>query len=88
MPGLGLGHDSRSSYHESKTKVNGTINIHDTIVATGNGGSTQQLKDALPKVRSLPNSASVDEVVDALKITGGVIIRDAVSHGDIDIIES
>ena len=45
------------------------------------------MKEALLKVRSLPSSASVDEFVEAPKITRGFIIRDVVSHEEVDKIE-
>ena len=88
MPGLGLKHESHPSYYESKTEIPNTERLIDANGARGDGRLKQESTNALPKVRALPNTASVAEVVEALKITGGVIIRDAVSHEDIDIIES
>ena len=45
-------------------------------------------KEHLPLVQSLLNTTSVEEIVDALKVSGGVVIRNAVSHEDLDVIES
>ena len=88
MPGLNLGHESPSSYHESKLKSSDAKGLTGTNGTIHESGSCLHAKESLPEVRSLPSSASVAEVVEALKITGGVIIRDAISHDDIDKIES
>ena len=51
---LGLAHTNPTSYHPSK-------------VAT-NGAAVKQSRESLPKVQALPNTASVEEVVEALKV--------------------
>ncbi|KAK8257509.1 phytanoyl-dioxygenase family protein [Phyllosticta capitalensis] len=76
MAALGLAHGAPTSYHPSKS--NGV---------TSNGHSNGINKESLPKVRVLPNTASVEEVVDALKVAGGVVIKNAVAHEDLDVIE-
>jgi len=35
----------------------------------------------------LPNTASIDEIVASIAVAGGCIIKNAVSHEDIDVIE-
>ncbi|KXT06100.1 hypothetical protein AC578_1302 [Pseudocercospora eumusae] len=74
-PGLGLAHTDPTSYHPSKQQTNGTTN-----------GRTS--KANLPKVAILDNTSSVDEVVEALKIAGGCVIKNAVAHEDLDTIQS
>lgn len=76
MGAFGLGHDSPSSYHSSKI---------DGEISTSIGKTA---RESLPEVRILPNTCSVDEVVDALKVCGGVVIKNAVAHEDVDRIES
>lgn len=44
-------------------------------------------KRQLPEVQSLPNTASIDEVVSAIKIAGGCVIKNAVSTDVLDKIE-
>jgi hypothetical protein len=47
------------------------------------------VKAALPKVTSLDaKTATVEDIVEAMKVAGGVIIRNAVSHEALDQIES
>jgi len=55
-PGLGLAHTDPTSYHPSKA-VNGT-GCH----------NVQTAKETLPKVPVLSNTASVEEVVEAMKV--------------------
>ncbi|EME89570.1 uncharacterized protein MYCFIDRAFT_128824 [Pseudocercospora fijiensis CIRAD86] len=74
-PGLGLAHTDPTSYHPSKQQTNGTANGHAT-------------KADLPKVAILDNTSSVDEVVEALKIAGGCVIKNAVPHEDLDTIQN
>jgi ectoine hydroxylase-related dioxygenase (phytanoyl-CoA dioxygenase family) len=50
-------------------------------------GDANGLKRAL-LTKALPNTASIDEVVEQLKVNGGVIIKQAVALEDLDIIES
>ena len=66
MPALGLQHTNPSSYHPSKT-TNGEQNGSHGH-ATGANGEAKQTKESLPKVRVLPNTASVEEVVEAMKV--------------------
>ncbi|KAI9731230.1 MAG: hypothetical protein M1834_005423 [Cirrosporium novae-zelandiae] len=75
MATLGLAHGSPTSYHPKEMTIN-----------DAKSGGTEALED-LPQVRALPNNVPVDEVVDALKVTGGVIIRNLVSHEHLDQIE-
>lgn len=79
-PQLGLAHDSKSSFHSSKGS---------SIPPTQTKGEAEKIKATLPKVLSLDaKKCSVDEIVEAMKVTGGVIIRNAVSHDALDLIES
>lgn len=78
-PQLGLGHTSPSSYHPSKGE---------SIPPTRTPAEAEAIKATLPKVISLDaNTATVDEIVEAMKIAGGLVIRNAVSHEALDQIE-
>lgn len=50
-------------------------------------GDVNGLKKAL-RTKSLPNTVSIDAIVEQLKVNGGVIIKQAVTLEDLDIIES
>jgi hypothetical protein len=77
---LGLAHDSASSYHPSKGE---------SIAPTRTAEEAAAMKAALPKVISLDaKTVTVDEVVEAMKVAGGLVIRNAVSHEALDQIES
>jgi hypothetical protein len=79
-PRLGLGHDSASSFHASKGY---------SIPPTKTKEEIEMAKATLPKVLALDSkTCAVEEIVDAMKVTGGVIIRNAVSHDALDLIES
>lgn len=79
-PQLGLGHTSPSSYHPSKGE---------SIPATRTAAEAEALKAMLPKVISLDaQTATVDQIVEAMKVAGGLVIRNAVSHEALDKIES
>ncbi|PMD50301.1 uncharacterized protein K444DRAFT_637688 [Hyaloscypha bicolor E] len=79
-PRLGLGHDSASSFHASKGY---------SIPPTKTKEEIEMAKATLPKVLALDSkTCTVEEIVDAMKVTGGVIIRNAVSHDALDLIES
>lgn len=79
-PKLGLGHDSPSSFHTSKRASSSPAKTKD---------EAEKIKATLPKVVSLDaKTCTVDEIVDALKVAGGLIIRNAVSHEALDQIES
>jgi len=79
-PQLGLAHTSPSSYHPIKGE---------SIPPTRTAAETEALKATLPKVISLDaKTATVEEVVEAMKVAGGLVIRNAVSHEALDLIES
>jgi hypothetical protein len=79
-PQLGLGHTSASSYHPSKGE---------SIPATRTAAEAEALKATLPKVISLDaKTATIDQIVEAMKVAGGLVIRNAVSHEALDQIES
>ena len=79
-PQLGLGHTSVSSYHPSKGE---------SIPPTRTAAEAEALKATLPKVISLDaKTATVDQIVAAMKIAGGLVIRNAVSNEALDQIES
>jgi hypothetical protein len=79
-PQLGLGHTSASSYHPSKGE---------SVPPTRTAAEAEALKTALPKVISLDaKTATVDQIVATMKIAGGLVIRNAVSHEALDQIES
>jgi hypothetical protein len=79
-PRLGLSHDSASSFHTSKGP---------STPPTNTKKEAEVVKATLPKVVSLDaETCTVDEIVEAMKVTGGVIIRNAVSHDALDQIES
>ena len=98
MPALGLAHNSPSSYFNDHVHLN--LSVENVLVAKAekyhsnnhidsrksNPHSSQ--REHLPLVQSLPSTTSVKEIVEALKISGGVVIRNAVSHEDLDVIES
>jgi hypothetical protein len=80
-PKLGLMHDSASSYHPSKPTEPVGISKTDEEAAA--------LKATLPTVVALDaNTCTVDEIVEQMKIAGGLIIRNAVAHDKLDLIES
>ena len=87
MPGLGLAHHSPSSYYNRQKTLN-PLTERNGNTRNGCIDPHSTRKEYLPRVQSLPSTADVSEVVDALKISGGVVIRNAVSHEDIDVIES
>ena len=87
MPGLGLAHHAPSSYRNAE-KVSNALKESNGNALHGKVDPHSTRKGNLPKVLSLPSTADVDEVVNALMISGGVVIRNAVSHEDVDIIES
>lgn len=77
--GLGLGHDSPSSYHPSKAEPTPPTTPEET----------EKVKASLPKVVSLDAAtATIEEIVEALKVAGGLVIRNAVSYEALDQIES
>ncbi len=79
-PKLGLGHDSVSSFHPSKGA---------SLTPTRTKEEAENVKASLPKVVALDaNTCTVDEIVEAMKVAGGLIIRNAVSHEALDLIES
>ena len=79
-PRLGLSHDSASSFHTSKGS---------STPPPKTKKEAEAVKATLPKVVSLDaETCTVDEIVEAMKVTGGVIIRNAVSHDALDQIES
>jgi hypothetical protein len=79
-PRHGLGHDSTSSFHPSKGY---------SIPPTKTKEEIEMARATLPKVLALDSkTCTVEEIVDAMKVTGGVIIRNAVSHDTLDLIES
>jgi hypothetical protein len=79
-PQLGLGHTSASSYHPLKGE---------SVPPMRTAAEAEALKAALPKVISLDaKTATVDQIVAAMKIAGGLVIRNAVSHEALDKIES
>jgi hypothetical protein len=79
-PQLGLGHTSASSYHPSKGE---------SMPATRTAAEAEALKATLPKAISLDsNTATIDQIVEAMKVAGGLVIRNAVSHEALDQIES
>ena len=80
---LGLvGYDSVSSFHPSKkTSI--------PIAPTKTKEEAEKVKKTLPKVVALDaKTATVDEIVEIMKVAGGLIIRNAVSHEALDLIES
>jgi len=79
-PRLGLGHDSPSSFHRSKEP---------STPPTKTKEEAEKVKATLPKVVSLDaKTCTVNEIVEAMKVAGGVIIRNAVPHDALDLIES
>jgi hypothetical protein len=79
-PQLGLGHESASSLYPSEGN---------SIASTKNQEEEDKIKANLPKVVALDaNTCTVDEIVEIMKVAGGLIIRNAVSHEALDIIES
>ena len=79
-PQLGLGHSSVSSYHPSKGE---------SVPVTRTAAEAKALKAALPKVLSMDaKTATIDQIVAAMKLAGGLVIRNAVSHEALDQIES
>ena len=95
MLGLGLAHESPSNHYmnlklgaENLPNEKSVKSSSSNHIANGHGNPHSCRKEDLPFVRSLPNTAGVEEVVDALKVSGGVVIRNAVSNQDIDVIES
>lgn len=49
--------------------------------------ATPAAKKQLPEIKTFPNTASIDEIVAALKIAGGCIIKNAVSTEALSKIE-
>jgi hypothetical protein len=79
-PRLGLSHESASNFYASKGS---------SVPPTKTKEEAEKVKATLPKVLALDaKTCTVDEVVNAMKMTGGVIIRNAVSHDALDLIES
>lgn len=79
-PRLGLGHDSPSSFHSTKNP---------SIPPTKTKEEAEKVKATLPKVIALDaNTCTVDEIVEVMKVAGGLIIRNAVSLEALDLIES
>jgi len=72
-PRRGLGHDSPSSFHASKGP---------SIAPPETQEEAEKVKKTLPKVVALDaktcTTSTVDEVVEAMKVAGGLIIRNAV----------
>jgi hypothetical protein len=78
---LGLGHDSPSSFHVSKEMP--------SIAPTKIQEEAEKVKKTLPKVVALDaNTCTVDEIVEVMKVAGGLIIRNAVPLEALDLIES
>ena len=79
-PRLGLGHDSPSSLHASKGP---------SLAPTKTKEEAEKIKKTLPKVIALDaNTCTVDEIVEVMKVAGGLIIRNAVPLEALDLIES
>jgi len=77
---LGLGHDSVSSFHASKRA---------SIPPAKTKEEAAKVKATLPKVVALDaNTCTVDEIVEIMKVAGGLIIRNAVPLEALDLIES
>lgn len=56
---------------------------------TRTAAEAEALKATLPKVISLDaKTATVDQIVEAMKVAGGLVIRNAVSYDALDKIES
>ncbi|EMF14361.1 uncharacterized protein SEPMUDRAFT_115639 [Sphaerulina musiva SO2202] len=79
-PGLGLAHTDPTSYHESKKK-----SLHQN---GDDASATQRKSTKVPAVPVLQNDCEVEDVVKALKIAGGCIIKNAVAHEHLDQIET
>ena len=81
-PNFGLvGYDSVSSFHPSKKPS--------PTPPTKTKEEAEKVKATMPKVMSLDaRTCTVDEIVEAMKVSGGVVIRNAVPHDKLDLIES
>jgi hypothetical protein len=77
-PKLGLAHDNVSSYHPTKGQ---------SIPPTKTAEEAEAIKARLPKGIFLDaKTAIVEQVVEAMKVAGALVIRNAGSHEALDFL--